>query len=557
MESVSSFQASSKAGIWARAAAVLLDAVLIYALCRSVEAVALSMYVYVPFEATYVALAAVYSVLAIAWRGATIGKALCGLKVCTVAGRRVPFARAALRETVGKLLSAIPLGAGFLAAAGASKRTWQDRWARTAVLCVRQGGRSRFAIALGLVVGTLLLIGGVAGWAQLYLSVLPMSPRGQEESLRVKRAALPWTEVSLVGESDEVQYADWLREHGRPPAEFLVAKSRRYPVVILGEKHWEMESLAFLRDVIPDLYGSGVRCIAMEWLLAEDGALIERLVTAAAYDRRLAMEIARHHSWRSWGWRAYTDVLEAAWHLNATLSPGEAKLRIVGLDLPIDLPSMALAGLGDDAVVALPWERLRLIRMVRELPKAAMRDAFMARQVELEVLERRDRAIVWVGAAHSTVSGRGPGDPAGWGRMGFLLARKHPGMIHQIYLHDAFGGGPGERETASGISDFIERLMERRGDVPLGFDVLASPFETLRDSRHWSFGQDVERSFGDLAWSYLFLAPRSRLHRSDWLAGYVTAKMLAENRPFYEAIGRRTGIDVSDVRSADLALSRQ
>lgn len=552
-----SFQASSKAGISARGAAALLDALLIYALCRSVEAVALAMYVYVPFELTYAAVAAAYSVLGIAWRGATIGKAVCGLKVCTVAGRRVGFARSALRETVGKLLSAIPLGAGFLAAAGTSRRTWHDRWAGTAVRRVREGHGSRFAVASGLVVGSLLLVVGVAGWAQLYLSVLPMSPRGLEESRRVKRAAVSLTEVLLVGEPDEAQYESWLDEHGSPPAEFLVAKSRRYPVVIVGEKHWEMESLAFLRDVLPDLYGSGVRCIAMEWLLAEDRALIEHLVTAAAYDRRLAMELARHHSWRSWGWRAYADVLEAAWRLNATLSPGEAKLRVVGMDLPVDLPSMALAGLGDEAVAASPWERLRLIRMVHELPKAAMRDAFMARQVELQVLERGERAIVWVGAAHATVGVRGPGDTAGWGRMGFLLARKHPGLIHQVHLHDAFGRGPGETGTESGISDFIERLMERRGNPPLGFDVLDSPFGTLRDSPHWSFGQAVERSFGDLASSYLFLAPRSRLHRSDWLAGYVTARMLAENRPFYEAIGRRTGIDVCDVRSADLALSRQ
>lgn len=548
---------SSKAGFWVRAAAGLIDALLIYALCRIAGAVSLSMHVYVPFEATYVALAATYSVLGIAWRGATIGKAACGLKVCTVDGRRVRFARAALRETVGKLLSAIPLGAGFFAAAKASKRSWHDRMAGTAVYRVREGGRSHFAVASSLSVGSLILLLWTAGLARLCLSVLPMVPRGQEAGRRAEREAVPSTEVSLLEEADEAAYASWLEEHGRPPADFLVAKCRRYPVVIVGEKHWERESLAFLRDVLPELHRSGVRCIAMEWLLAEDGELIERLVTAEVYDRQLALEIARHHSWRTWGWKGYVDVLEAAWRLNAALAPEAAKLRVVGLDLPIDLPSMALAGVGDQAVAGPPWERLRLIRMVRELPKAALRDAFMARQVERQVMERGERAIVWVGAAHSTVGCRGPGETAGWGRMGFLLARKYPGSIHQICLHDVFGRGPGESGTASGISDFVERLMERRGNAPLGFDVLGSPFETLRDSQNWSFGRVGGRSFGDLACSYLFLAPRSRLRRCDWLAGYVTDRMLAENRPFYEAVGRHTGIEVRDAQSADLALSRQ
>jgi hypothetical protein len=141
--------------------------------------------------------------------------------------------------------------------------------------------------------------------------------------------------------------------------------------------------------------------------------------------------------------------------------------------------------------------------------------------------------------------------------MGFLLARKHPHAVTQVYLHDAFGTGPRDATTESEISLLVERLMERRANAPLGWSVTDSPFAALRDPRHWSFGSDPGRTFGELACSYLFLAPRSRLGRSEWLAGYVTARMLAEYRPFYEAIGRRTGVEVRDGPSADLALSRQ
>lgn len=485
-----------------RAAAALIDALLVYVLCRGLEALSLAVHVYLPFELTYLILALVYAALGRVRWGATLGEAAVGARAATPSRVRVGLARA--------------------------------------------------AVVAGLGAGSLIAGLGLAGWVALGLEVLPMVPRAASP-----RSARGPIETTLVEEASEADCASWLAEHGRPPAAFVLEQCRRYPLVVVGERHWERGSLAFLCALLPELRESGVRCLAMEWLLAEDDALVERLVTTQAWDPELALEIARHHPWRAWGWKGYTDALESAWRVNAALGPREAKLRVCGLDLPIDLPSMALAGLGDQAVAGPAWERLRAVRMIRELPKALMRDAFMARQVERQVLERGERALVWVGAAHSTVRCRGPGDATGWGRMAYLLARKHPGSVTQVYLHDAFGPGPRGTSAENGVSDLVERLMERRGNVPLGWEVTGSPFEALRDPHHWSFGSDPARSFGDLACNYLFLAPRSRLGRCEWLAGYVTPRMLAANLPFYEAIGRRTGTPVSDTASADRALSRQ
>jgi hypothetical protein len=377
------------------------------------------------------------------------------------------------------------------------------------VVPVRQGPGTRLACVAALGAGALSAGLWLADLATLGLTVLPMMPREPVASPRPARGTDGPLEIARIDDAHAAECAAWLEEHGRPPAQFLLEECRRYPVVIVGEQHWERESLAFLCALLPELHRSGARCLAMEWLLAEDDERIERLVTARVYDPELALEIARHHSWRAWGWKGYADVLESAWRVNASLGAGEAKLRVVGLDLPIDLVSMALAGFGDQAI------------------------------------------------AHSTVHCRGPGEAAGPGRMGFLLAQRHPGAITQVSLHDALGRGPPGSAAESGVSEFVERLLERRGNAPLGWNVTGSPFAALRDPRHWSFAGDPERVLGDLACSYLFLAPRSRLARCDWLAGYVTARMLAENRPFYEAIGRRTGVDVRDAPSADLALSRQ
>lgn len=548
--------AGARAGFRDRAAAALIDAGLLYLICRAVEALARAAGRYLPFELTFLALGLAYSIVALAWRGATVGKAAVGAAVCTLSGERVGPWRAALRELVGKPLSALPLAAGFLVAAGGRRRGWHDRLAGTVVVLTRHDRGTRLAVAGALGAATLLIGLWLAGLAALVLEIRPMlSDEPRPPSVSAAPAVAP-IEVSRIDTATEAACAAWLQDHGRPAGELLAETCARWPVVIVGEQHWQREAMAFLCAQLPALHRSGVRSIAMEWLLAEDDEAIARLVTAPTYDPALALELARHQPWRSWGWKGYLDVLESAWRLNSSLGPGEEPLRIVGIDLPIDLPSVALSGIGDEAVDAPAFERLRVVRMLRELPKAALRDAFMARQVERS-LEADGRVLVWVGAAHSSVGCRGPGQASGWGRMGFLLAQRHLGAVTQIGLHAALSRARPGVDSQPGISAFVERLMARRADQAWGWTVTDSPFEALRDSSDWSFSAGPEVTLGDLTSNLLFLAPRARLTRCEWLAGFVDERMLAEYRPYYEAIGRRTGVEVTDPASANLALSRQ
>lgn len=67
--------------------------------------------------------------------GATAGKMLTGLRIVTEKGEAPSIGAIALRHSVGYLLSALPLGAGFLAAIlGTTQRTFHDRLTGTAVI---------------------------------------------------------------------------------------------------------------------------------------------------------------------------------------------------------------------------------------------------------------------------------------------------------------------------------------------------------------------------------------------------------------------------------------
>ncbi len=67
--------------------------------------------------------------------GQTLGKLLCGLKVVKLDGGELGYGQSFLRFS-GYLLSALPLGLGFIwAALDPKKLTWHDRLAGTCVIC--------------------------------------------------------------------------------------------------------------------------------------------------------------------------------------------------------------------------------------------------------------------------------------------------------------------------------------------------------------------------------------------------------------------------------------
>ena len=65
------------------------------------------------------------------------------------------------------------------------------------------------------------------------------------------------------------------------------------------------------------------------------------------------------------------------------------------------MPSWSLVGVGDDGRPGPFWERLRLVRVLPDLPLMAKRDELMALQLEHAAFDAGDRTVAWVGAAHA------------------------------------------------------------------------------------------------------------------------------------------------------------
>ena len=103
------------AGFWLRLLAMLMDLILITALVATVAWLAVRRGLYIPIELTVLLAVVVYTIGCEAQTGQTIGKWLCGLIVTTRDGEPAGSGHLLLRETVGKLVSFLPLGLGEFA----------------------------------------------------------------------------------------------------------------------------------------------------------------------------------------------------------------------------------------------------------------------------------------------------------------------------------------------------------------------------------------------------------------------------------------------------------
>jgi len=546
-----------RAGFWIRFTAQWIDIAIVILLLTLVRRVLVCVDLYLPFELSFILLLILYNVVLVAWSGATLGKASCGLSVRQVDDEDLGFWRVLARETLGKFISFAALSLGYLwVGITRRKRSWHDILTSTAVFrhvgCKKRGQRLTAAVIALTTLALSVYVWQVAG---IYILLKQMSHPKDSKLAYMEREPTNLTEVSSIEPEGQVEFLDWIASHGENPVDYAVMKAREHQVVIFGESHEREAELRYLNDLVPQLVQrAGVTCVAMEVCLAEDNELIEKLVTSPEFDRDLAMEIARHQPWGLWGWKGYWDIFETVWQLNQRIKPPGEKVRIIGLDMPMDMPALAMVGLEDNAGRDVPvWERLRIWRLLIAGPRVLSRDALFAMHVENEIIRKGHRGIVWVGRNHSSINSPQIVSPQSlFPRMGFMLHSRHGEKIFQIRLHghdipisavkSDFRGPEPE------MAEFLERILEKCGEMPVGFDVEDSPFALLRDNGSFEYHFEPRLGLVDVASGYVFLAGRKDLRECSWMPGYLTQEMFIANKPFYKAFARRAGVTANNAQ---------
>jgi len=541
-----------KSGFWIRFTAAWVDLFIVWVSVRIVVSLFSYLDVYVPLEITVVLSLLAYSVILIGWKGSTIGKRLCGLIVQSSKGKGIGYVRAFLRETIGKFLSVGFLFLGFIwIGFSRKKRGWHDYLARTNV---RQDNesikRGQVILWVVLVISVAFLGTNISAVVRRYYNAMKMTVGPNVVTTYSVRDPSSLVEVNSLEESDHNSFVNWLDTNGKDPVDYAVEVAQKHQITIFGEAHNIQDNLLFLDRIIPDLYHrAGVTCIAMETCVVEDQAKLDKLVTSEKYDPDLATEIARDQGWEVWGAREYWDVFETVWKLNKSLPEDKENMRVIGIDFKWDGPSFGMSGLSAECAGGPLWEKLRFIRLLDDLPLISKRDEVMARNVEKEIIEKGKRGIVWVGLNHDYINYRqahiiNEKVVREWGRMGFMLHEKYGDHVFHIRLHTSVGSPM--------IAKLIEKAAAERENAPVGFDVIGSPLALFRNSDSGYFRSRPGVCFSDVASGYVYLKPKSKLRRCEWLRGYISKDMFIKNKPYYEA---ECGHKLSNAKEANKGIA--
>jgi len=334
-----------------------------------------------------------------------------------------------------------------------------------------------------------------------------------------------------IKDANYSSYLAHLKQHAKSPVEYVLDKFKDHDVVILGEMHEVRENCKLFADLIEPLYHrAGVRYFAMEVLRHKNTALANQLVTGKEYDQQLALRIFRDYAWPNWGYKEYMDIIKAIWELNSKLPPEAERFKVVALDKgdweAYDMPTSPFSKETED--------------FIKE------HDTFMANVLAYEVLEKGGKALVQIGYMHSFVHYRlGDTTP----RFGYILHEKYGDRIFQVCLHQPhFGpevlkGNP--PKSLPVIIDFVEKIMRKNRNKPVGFDIDGSPFANLRDRKSLYFIFQEDTIFSDIAQGYIFIKPLNKLNKMTWVEGFISeenferAKAIAQKRGWIAMFEKR------------------
>lgn len=333
-------------------------------------------------------------------------------------------------------------------------------------------------------------------------------------------------EASQIVERDRAYLARWLDGHAKPAQDYVVDLFTRHQVVIVGEAHNVREHKDFIIELIPRLYHeAGVRCIGWEFSRHTDNERLAQILAAPEYDRELALQFARDQLAHEWNSKEHWDIIEAVWGLNKSLAPGQEKLRFVGLDMELDLAEFCIAE------KTLPHDSPGFQGLLGQVLK---RDKVMAEQVEKEIIQRGQKGLVFVGRCHDFTHYEFPPE-INYGReiMGNLLYKKYGDRVFQVW------------EGGNDFLPAIEEVMKFRGYEHIGFDLYASPFGNLLTPPWWSDAARVP--LRKVARGYVYLGPRTRLHRNTPIEGFVTEEMFTRYRRYYEVDFARSFSNAQEV----------
>jgi hypothetical protein len=311
--------------------------------------------------------------------------------------------------------------------------------------------------------------------------------------LMIASAAFAKIPLPLLESSKSSELSGYLRQNWMSPEDYVVSKFKDHDIVFLGEYHRIRHDAQFVQDLIPLLYEVGVRNLGIELGDSDCQGKVDGLLNAPEYNEQLSRQLFFNLD-SAWGYVEYEDLYRAAWRLNRSLAPGAPKFRIINLCYKLNSDFRKQEKSMTDA----DWQKVFW---------KGDYDEYMAKVILKEFVEKREKALVYSGLAHSFTRYQEPlmNKPGQFlKRTGNFVEEKIGDRVFNILLHCPGGSGTTASYPADGV---IDRVMCEFKNTRVGFDLKGTPFGTLKD--HDCIGHG-EQKLADLYDGYVFQEHFSR-----------------------------------------------
>lgn len=310
----------------------------------------------------------------------------------------------------------------------------------------------------------------------------------------------------------------YLETHKQTPTDYVLSKFADHDVVILGEFHRVKENVELIHELIPRLYGRGIRVLATEFARREDQPLLDSLLNGAAYDEALAREIT-FKQFSYWGFQEYVDIFKVAWELNQQLPDMLPKFRILGMN---DSPDWSIIKSDAD----------RMNETLKKLVWQGGGEEFWAKVVT-DAVASGEKVLVYCGIHHGFSGYQQPIVVDGkfvrfeTERTGNYIKRALGERVMTVYLHAIWPPNTGYGGIYVYAADGqIDALMKDLGPsyYPVGFDLKDTPFGLLHGETS-VYSQGYENfTISQFADGWIFQCPISQYHGVTPIEGFINGK---------------------------------
>lgn len=308
----------------------------------------------------------------------------------------------------------------------------------------------------------------------------------------------------------------------------LVELAKSKQLVLLGDQVGIAQHVAFISEVLPELYEAGIHNLAWEFTNSRAQESLDNLLSAEDWDELGCTNLFIDLLGIGFTYREYADVLKAAWSLNRSLDANDPQFRVIGLGLPtyVEDPSL-LEGRSATELELRNWWMGGHYRDVAAF--------HMANTLTNEVLRSGGRAVALLSGERTTTKLVQWKDGLPTVSVGNLLHRWMGEGVARAIFHGAVADG----QAAERVEALIAAAPEKPETFGIALDLATLGNVGLNEVIGSLDGNETSLRLKDVADSYIWLGNIESWRPCQLIESVVTEKNFEHLEARYRALDPR------------------